>query len=257
MTSEKVLDMQKTALTSSQEDYLETIYHIIAEKQAARAKDIAGAMKVKASSVTGALRLLADKGLINYAPYDVITLTPEGKRIAEEVVRRHEVLQDFFSRILGVDREESGTAACEMEHALPLSVLDRLIQFIHFLDLCPRAGEDWIESFRIFCRNGVMEDKCVACTFKSLESLKEKRSSKLQKGSPSVSLRELPPDRRGRIVKIRGRGSVRERLIQMDLTPGAIVELENLEGDHVEVRVQGYHRFLRLDDAERIVVEVL
>lgn len=244
-------------LTPSQEDYLETIYHITREKQAARAKDIAREMEVKASSVTGALRILSDKGLVHYAPYDVITLTPQGKRVAEEVVRRHEVLHDFFARILGIDPEDAGNAACEMEHALPQSILDRLIQFIHFLDLCPRAGEDWIEAFRAFCREGVMEDRCVSCAFRSLETLKEKRSSKLWHGAREVSLSQVAPGQRCRVVKVKGRGSVRERLIRDDFVPGAIIQVERTEGDHEEVRIKGYHRTLRSDDAERVIVDVL
>jgi DtxR family Mn-dependent transcriptional regulator len=245
-------------MTSSQEDYLETIYHIIAEKQAARAKDIAREMKVKASSVTGALRLLSEKGLINYAPYDVITLTPEGKKVAEEVVRRHEVLQDFFSRILDIEPKEAETTACEMEHALPQSVLDRLIQFVQFLDLCPRAGIDWIEAFRSFCREGVKEDKCVSCTFQSLETLKERRSTKLIEGTRTVPLSELSPGQRGRIVKIKARGTVRNRFADMDIEPGSIIQTEeSTGGDHSEIRVKGYHRSLRVDDAERVIVEIL
>ena len=65
-------------LTSSLEDYLETIYLIISEKEAVRPKDIAKRMNVSNASVTGALKTLANKGMINYAPYDVITLTNEG-----------------------------------------------------------------------------------------------------------------------------------------------------------------------------------
>ena len=65
-------------LSASLEDYLETIFLIVQKKQAARAKDISIELKVKASSVTGALRQLSEKGLINYAPYDIITLTSKG-----------------------------------------------------------------------------------------------------------------------------------------------------------------------------------
>jgi DtxR family Mn-dependent transcriptional regulator len=248
---------KKTAMTASQEDYLETIYHIAAEKQAARAKDIAKVMKVKASSVTGALRLLADKGLVNYAPYDVITLTPEGKELAEEVVRRHEVLDDFFSRILGVEASVAEAAACEMEHALPQSVLDRLIEFVQFLDFCPRAGGDWIEEFRAFCRNGVSEEKCVTCTFQSLETLKEKRSSKLLEGKEEVPLSGLAPGQKGLVVRLKARGTIRERLTQMDLVPGSILEVEEAGEDGSAFRVKGYHRTLRSDDADRVLVEVL
>jgi DtxR family Mn-dependent transcriptional regulator len=46
-------------LSASMEDYLEAIFHIAADKQAARAKDIAKRLKVNNSSVTGALRILS------------------------------------------------------------------------------------------------------------------------------------------------------------------------------------------------------
>ena len=66
-------------LSASLEDYLKAIFRIVAVKQAARAKDISARLSVSNSSVTGALRTLADRGLINYAPYDLITLTPLGQ----------------------------------------------------------------------------------------------------------------------------------------------------------------------------------
>jgi len=52
----------RNVLSASLEDYLEAIYHIVQKKQAARAKDIVQRLRVKNSSVTGAMRALADKG---------------------------------------------------------------------------------------------------------------------------------------------------------------------------------------------------
>ena len=75
-------------LTSSLEDYLESIYLIISEKEAVRPKDIAKRLNVSNASVTGALKTLSDKGMINYAPYDVITLTDKGREAAIDVLRR-------------------------------------------------------------------------------------------------------------------------------------------------------------------------
>jgi DtxR family Mn-dependent transcriptional regulator len=94
-------------LSSNMEDYLEAIFHISAQKQAARAKDIADRVQVNKSSVTGALRSLSDKGLVNYAPYDIITLTATGKKLAVEIVRRHAALKDFFVKILLIDKIEA------------------------------------------------------------------------------------------------------------------------------------------------------
>jgi len=61
-------------LSESLEDYLETILGIVEEKQAAKAKDVSARLGVNASSVTGALHALRERGLINHAPYDIVTL---------------------------------------------------------------------------------------------------------------------------------------------------------------------------------------
>ena len=78
--------MSEMVLSKSLEDYLEVIYHIVVVEQAAKAKDIAQKMQVKASSVTGALRQLAERDLVNYSPYDQITLTRKGMEVAQDVV---------------------------------------------------------------------------------------------------------------------------------------------------------------------------
>jgi DtxR family Mn-dependent transcriptional regulator len=140
------------------ENYLEAIYHIVDEKQAARAKDIALRLQVKASSVTGALRLLAERGLVNYAPYDVITLTPKGKKIAKDIVFRHQALRDFFIKVLAVDERIADETACKMEHVIPRDIVDRLVKFVDFADSCPQCGERWVSRFDSFCENGSMAE---------------------------------------------------------------------------------------------------
>ncbi|HKJ64089.1 MAG TPA: metal-dependent transcriptional regulator, partial [Desulfopila sp.] len=87
-------------LSASLEDYIETIYHIVEEKQVARAKNIADQLGVSRASVTEALRTLSGKGLINYAPYEVITMTALGREVAEDVIFRHTTLKNFFTKIL-------------------------------------------------------------------------------------------------------------------------------------------------------------
>ena len=59
-------------LSASQEDYLETIFNLTADSAVARSREIADKLGVTASSVTGALRSLAQKELIHYQPYGYI-----------------------------------------------------------------------------------------------------------------------------------------------------------------------------------------
>jgi DtxR family Mn-dependent transcriptional regulator len=154
-------------LTESMENYLETILDLEEDHKVARAKEIAERLDIQRGSVTGGLKTLAERGLINYEPYSYITLTPEGKRIAREVAHRHSVLTDFLLNILRVDPELAEQNACRMEHAIDNTVMERLVCFIDYIHSCPRAGDQWIDAFVEFCRSdspGAPSDqRCQTC----------------------------------------------------------------------------------------------
>jgi DtxR family Mn-dependent transcriptional regulator len=149
------------SLSASLEDYLEAIFHIVSAKQAARAKDVSDRLGVNRSSVTAALQLLAERGLVNYAPYDIITLTDSGQAAAGKVVRRHEVLRDFFVKVLGVSEQEAGQTACRMEHVVSGIVLCRLERLGEFVaQRSEHRRQAWLEEFLAFCcpREAVIPD---------------------------------------------------------------------------------------------------
>jgi DtxR family Mn-dependent transcriptional regulator len=132
-------------LSASLEDYLEAIYHIVADKQAARAKDIVLRLGVHNSSVTQALRSLAEKGLVNYAPYDLITLTEAGEAAASGVVQRHRALRAFLTDILGLDPELAEVDACRLEHDISAEVLERLRRLMTYHRHHPEDVPCWCE----------------------------------------------------------------------------------------------------------------
>ncbi len=158
-------------LSASLEDYIEAIYHIIAEKQVARGKDIASRLKVSGASVTEALRSLSKKGLINYAPYEVITMTEQGRIIAEDVIRRHNALKKFFIEVLAVDDATAETGACRFEHTAPPEIIEQMVNFSKFLDLCPRGGKELIQGFSDFCKKGKTRANCDECLSQCLGNI--------------------------------------------------------------------------------------
>ena len=164
-------------LSSSLEDYLEAILQIVRKKQAARAKDIADRLHVGRSSVTGALKALSQRELVNYAPYDIVTLTDAGQAIAEEISRRHEALSDFFVKVLSIDEVEADSTACKMEHAISETVLKRFIEFVEFVERCPRGGTNWIEGFGYYCNNDKKTRNCGHCVELVLDEVRNKQAA--------------------------------------------------------------------------------
>ncbi len=243
-------------LSASLEDYLEAIFWIVREKQAVRAKDIATRLRVGRSSVTGALQALAKRQLINYAPYDVITLTDKGQTAATDVVRRHEVLRDFFVKVLAIRSDDADEAACRMEHAISDATLERFVDFIEFIEQCPGSGSKWIEDFKQYCEDRTAARDYENCVEQNMDNLRSKNVTDTANAQTETTLSKMSPGDKAAIVKIGGQGSIRRRLLDMGATAGAIVEIERVAplGDPIAVKIKGYHLTLRKEEAERITV---
>lgn len=142
--------MKTNGVTASLEDYLEAIYNIIEEKNGVRAIDISRRLDVKRSSVTEALKNLAEKKLVNYGRYGVISLTHSGVEVAKKVIEKHKVLYDFFEKILGASPKEAQENACRVEHVISEDVFQRLIVFTEFNSNLDADKKRYIEEFQKF-----------------------------------------------------------------------------------------------------------
>lgn len=117
-------------ISASLEDYLETIYEIFEEKQGVKAVEISRRLGVGRSSVTDALKALADKNLVNYGRYDVISLTKDGEKAAKGVILKHSVLSKFFTEVLGLTPEEASKNACRIEHVISEEAFKGFVKFM-------------------------------------------------------------------------------------------------------------------------------
>lgn len=249
--------MRTHTLSASLEDYLEAIYLLIAQRNAARVKDISGRLKVNYSSVTNALKELSKRRLVNYKPYELVTLTSEGKALARDIIRRHEVLRDFFVKVLAIDPAKADEAACEMEHAIPPDIFERLIQFIDYVETCPGRETKWTEGIGFCCEHGDSLEECETCVARRLEDIRRKKRLQSHPEEITMRLSELTPGLKSRVLKLGRLGIARQRIMEMGVTPGALIEVERVAplGDPIQVKVRGYHLSLRKEEASKIRVE--
>lgn len=135
--------MNEIKLSSSLEDYLETIYNFIQKNEKIRAVDISRELNVSRASVTEALQKLGELDLVNYAKYEHLSLTESGKKYAVEVINKHKLIQNFFEKILGAGYDEACETACKMEHVISEDILERLVAFTEFTDLHPETYKEF------------------------------------------------------------------------------------------------------------------
>ena len=104
------------AIYKSGEDYLETILILSKNGNFVRSIDVATEMGFSKASVSRAVNILKNEGLITIEPDGQLKLTEKGETKANSVYSRHNLLKKFFIEFLGVDEDTATNDACKIEH---------------------------------------------------------------------------------------------------------------------------------------------
>ncbi len=111
------------ALLESGEMYLETIYVLSQKSSSVRGIDIADHLGYSKPSVSRAVGLLRDEGLVKKDADGYVKLTEAGTIIAKRIYERHTVLTTLFIN-LGVDEKTASEDACRIEHYISDKTFD-------------------------------------------------------------------------------------------------------------------------------------
>jgi len=101
----------------SAENYLETILILSLKGNRVRSIDIVNELEYSKPSVSVAMKNLRTKGYIEMDDDGYITLTDNGRKIADTMYERHLAISDWLIS-LGVDKKTAVKDACKMEHAM-------------------------------------------------------------------------------------------------------------------------------------------
>ena len=118
------------------EDYLEQIHNLIEGKGYARVVDIAQNLGISQASVTNMIQKLDAEGYLIYERYRGVVLTDEGRKIGQEIARRHEVLTRLLATF-GLDTETVYKDVEGMEHHISRQTLEVLTALMEELESNP------------------------------------------------------------------------------------------------------------------------
>lgn len=104
-------------ITEAVENYLETILILSRVQTDVHAIDICSYLGYSRPTVSIVLKKMKDNRLVNVDCDNHITLTDEGREVAERIYERHTTLSEFFM-LIGVGRETALSDACKIEHDL-------------------------------------------------------------------------------------------------------------------------------------------
>jgi len=119
-----------SAPSESMQMYLVTIARLREEGEPVPLSLLAETLSISPVSVNEMCRKLQDMDLLIYQPYKGATLTPEGERRALAILRRHRLWEVLLVRELGFAYDGAHQIACQLEHATPELLADRLDLFL-------------------------------------------------------------------------------------------------------------------------------
>ncbi len=88
--------------------------------------DVARRLGVSPASVTAMLKRMADLGLVEREPYQGVTLTKSGRRIAIEVLRHHRLIESYLAEVLGMPWDRVHDEAEVLEHYISEELEERI-----------------------------------------------------------------------------------------------------------------------------------
>lgn len=207
-------------LTHAIEDYLKTIYDLAGTHGRASTNQIAEVLEVKPASVTGMVQKLASTKppLVDYQKHRGVVLTPDGEKVALEIIRHHRLLELFLHETLGYSWDEVDEEADRLEHVISEEFEERIAKALGDPTHDPHG--DPIPS-------------------RDLE----------MPSSPTTRLSELRPTQQAIIKRVRDTDpDLLRYLSERDIVPGAsvqILEYSPFDGN-LTLRVEGSHEVVVL-----------
>lgn len=165
-------------LSESTEMYLKAVYRLTQREPYASTSKLAAALGVSPASVSEKIKSLANQGYLIHEWREGVVLTPEGKKVALNILRRHRLVSTFLVEKVGYQIDEIYEEACSLEHAVSDHLVNRFEEILGFPSVDPlgnpipdRSGRIKLRHYRMLSETSVGKTVVV----QALETVDSKR----------------------------------------------------------------------------------
>lgn len=105
-------------MRESGKNYLKTIFTLNQKYGRVKSVDVARELGYAKPSVSRAVKMLKNEGLITVEEGGYLKLTPEGEKAANEISEKHDYVREYLVRILHLEEDVAEPEACKIEHVI-------------------------------------------------------------------------------------------------------------------------------------------
>lgn len=126
--------------SQTEENYLKSLFNLANEKGEVNISELASQMQVSMPTVNSMVKTLQKNGWLIYEKYKPVTLTPEGKKDAALVIRKHRLTEMFLVNKMGFGWEEVHEIAEQVEHIHAPKFFERMDEMMGFPTIDPHGS---------------------------------------------------------------------------------------------------------------------
>jgi DtxR family Mn-dependent transcriptional regulator len=139
--------MAQEHATVAEEEYLQIMYWLLEAGLPITGANIARAMQLSPPTVHEMIGRLERDGYVIRADDRSLEFTGDGRRHAQQIVRRHRLIERFLTDVLGIPWDEVHEEAERLEHAMSPVLEERMLAAIGDAKTCPH-GHPIVEGAR-------------------------------------------------------------------------------------------------------------
>jgi DtxR family transcriptional regulator, Mn-dependent transcriptional regulator len=131
--------LSQEQVTVAEEEYLQTIFWLMEAGLPITGANIARAMQLSPPTVHEMIKRLERDGYVTRSADKILHLTEEGRAEAEQITRRHRMIERFLTDVLGIPWDEVHEEAERLEHAMSPVLEERMRAAIGDAKTCPHG----------------------------------------------------------------------------------------------------------------------
>jgi len=127
-------------LSRTQQDYLKVIWNLDQLEEKAKMKVVADQLLVKPPTVLAMFRQLSKQGFISYDKYLGAKLTLKGRGEAEQIIRKHRLIETFLRSVLKIEEPLLHDEAEKLEHVISDQLIMKIDEYLNYPCMDPNGS---------------------------------------------------------------------------------------------------------------------
>jgi DtxR family Mn-dependent transcriptional regulator len=127
-------------LSRTQQDYIKAIWSLDQVGEKAKMKTVADMLVVKPPTVVTMYKQLSKFGLISYNKQEGAKLTISGRREAEQLIRKHRLIETFLRTVLKIEEPLLHNEAEKLEHVISDQLIMKIDEFLNYPNMDPHGS---------------------------------------------------------------------------------------------------------------------